>query len=136
ELKNNRLVNVIVENMIRMRSLSIVPFPTKRMEVIREYAQLIKTKGKGESACLAYCRYHHHIIASSNLIDIRDYCDQYQVAYLTTMDILCIALQRNVLTEQECNDFIQTVRASNSKLPDMHITHYRDKLFDNTKYSY
>lgn len=89
-----------------------------------------------ESACLAYCRHHPHIIASSNLSDIRDYCDQHQVAYLTTMDVLCIALHRKVLTERECDDFIQKVRASNSKLPNMGIAEYRDTKFDRLKYSY
>lgn len=135
ELKNNKLVSAVVENMIRFRSLTVVPFP-KDLPVLKEYAQLIKTKGKGESACLAFCRYHPHIIASSNLNDIRQYCDEHQVAYLTTMDILCIALYRGILTDAECNTFIQTVRSSNSKLPDMAIADYRDRIFDNTKYQY
>lgn len=136
ELRKNKTVNVILENMVRLKSLSIISFPSKDLNVFKEYAQLIKTKGKGESACLAYCRYHPHIIASSNLTDIRNYCDQHKLAYITTMDILCIALYRKVLTERECDDFIQKVRASNSKLPDMGITKYRDTLFDQLKYSY
>jgi len=136
ELKNNKLVSVITENLIRIGSLTVVPFPSRDMKVVKEYAQLIKTKGKGESACLAFCRHHSHIIASSNLSDIRDYCEEHQVAYLTTMDILCIALHRKVLSEQECDTFIQAVRASNSKLPDMRITQYRDRFFDRQKYDY
>lgn len=136
ELRKNKTVNVILENMVVWKALSIVPFPAKDLNVFREYAQLIKTKGKGESACLAYCRYHPHIIASSNLKDIRKYCEQYQVAYITTMDILCIALYRQILTERECDEFIQKVRASDSKLPDMGIAKYRDTLFDRSKYSY
>lgn len=136
ELRKNNTVNVILENMIKLKSLSIVPFPSKDINVLKEYAQLVKTKGKGESACLAYCRHHPHIIASSNLTDIRGYCEQHQVAYLTTMDILCIALHRNILTETECNDFIQKVRSSNSKLPNMKIAQYKAQLFETIKYSY
>lgn len=136
ELQKNHTVHTVLENMVRFQSLSIVSFPSKDLDVFKEYAQLIKTKGKGESACLAYCRYHPHIIASSNITDIRDYCNRHGVAYLTTMDILCIALHKQTLTEQECDYFIKKVRASNSKLPDISIIKYRDTLFDRLKYSY
>lgn len=136
ELRKNKSVDVILENMIRLKSLSIIPFPSNDMIVFKEYARLIKTKGKGESACLAYCRFHPHIIASSNLRDIRRYCEEHEVAYITTMDILCIALNRKLLTETECDNFIRKVRESNSKLPNITIIKYRDTLFDQMKYNY
>lgn len=136
ELRKNQNISIILDNMVRMKSLSLMPFPSKELNVLKEYAQLIKTKGKGESACLAYCKHHPNIIASSNIKDIKEYCVENQIAFLTTMDILCIALQRKVLTEKECDSFIQKVRASKSKLPNMGITKYRDTMFDHLKYSY
>ena len=33
------------------------------------------------------------------------------------MDFLCEAIKKGVLTEQECNNFIQKVKAAKSKLP-------------------
>jgi hypothetical protein len=135
-VKHNNLVNTEVTNMIRFGYLDVIAFPSRDMKVVSEYAQLIKTKGKGESACLAFCRHHPHIIASSNLLDIQSYCQTHALAYLTTMDILCIGLERKAITEAEANAFIQKVRAAGSKLPNVTIVQYRDSRFDRTKYLY
>lgn len=78
---------------------------------------LIRTFGKGESACMAYCRFNKDILASSNLKDISKYCEDNGITYLTTMDFLAEALKAKQLTEQECNDFIRDVKAAGSKLP-------------------
>jgi len=51
ELRKNKTLNVILENMVRLKALFIVSFPSKDLNVFKEYAQLITTKGKGESAC-------------------------------------------------------------------------------------
>jgi hypothetical protein len=136
ELTKNNLVSLEVTNMIRFGYLEVVAFPGKDMNVVSEYAKLIRTKGKGESACLAFCRHHPHIIASSNLLDIQSYCQTHSLAYITTMDILCIGLNKQAITETECNEFIQQVRSLNSKLPNKTITEYRDSMFDRLKNKY
>ena len=43
-------------------------------EMMIEYARLLRTFGKGESACMAYCRYTHNVIGSSNLKAYRSKC--------------------------------------------------------------
>jgi predicted nucleic acid-binding protein len=58
--------------------LEILQYSPKGEE-LKEYALLSKDKGKGESACLAYCRFNPNIIGSSNLSDIKSYCEQYQI---------------------------------------------------------
>ena len=74
-------------------------------------------KGDGESACLAVARYNNHILASSNLKDIKTYCDFHNIEYLTTMDFLCEAVSKGIFDNQRCNDFIEMVINAGSKLP-------------------
>ncbi len=93
-------------------------------EMRREYARLSSRYGKGESACLTYCRYTNNVIGSSNLRDITEYCEEQKIVYLTTLDFLYYAYVRGKMTEEECSQFIQEVRNQNSKLPVVKITEY------------
>ena len=93
-------------------------------EMAKEYALLLRTFGKGESAGMAYCKFNNDVLGSSNLRDIKEYCQNNGITYLTTLDFLYYALKRNKLTAQECNQFIQEVRAKGSKLPDIDISTY------------
>lgn len=43
-------------------------------ESIKEYFLLQRTLGKGESACMVYCRDNQDVLGSSNLRDINSYC--------------------------------------------------------------
>lgn len=74
-------------------------------------------KGDGESACLAVARYTNDIIGSSNLSDIQSYCKMHTIDYLKTMDFLCEALKNKIMTETECDAFIQRIKAVKGKLP-------------------
>ena len=89
--------------------------PTGEMMV--EYARLLRTFGKGESACMAYCRYTHNVIGSSNLKDIKEYCEKQQITYLTTIDFLYYAMKRGKMSVEECERFVKDVVAKGSKLP-------------------
>ena len=73
-------------------------------EMVIEYAKLLKTFGKGESACMAYCRYTHNVIGSSNLKDIKEYCEKQSV--------------------EECEQFVKDVVAKGSKLPTVDFGKY------------
>lgn len=87
----------------------------------REFARLTSVSGlalgKGESACMVYCRYHNNVLGSSNLRDVRQYCEEYGITYLTTIDFLYYAIQRGVMTKKEAEGFIRQVVALGSKLP-------------------
>lgn len=116
ELRASKKFKTYIENVIAMGFIKEINFQGDKQVVI-EYAKLIKTFGKGESACMAYCRYNKGILASSNLKDISKYCEDNGIIYLTTMDFLTEALKSKQLSEQACNDFIRNVKAAGSKLP-------------------
>ena len=86
-------------------------------EMMIEYARLLRTFGKGESACMAYCRYTHNVIGSSNLKDIKEYCEKQQITYLTTIDFQYYGIKRGKMSVEECEQFVKDVVAKGSKLP-------------------
>jgi predicted nucleic acid-binding protein len=87
------------------------------LKVFAEYNRLKKLFGKGESACLAYCRFHDDVIGSSNLSDIRLYCETNNIMFLTTMDFLAEALHTGKMDEATCDYFIYNVKSKGSRLP-------------------
>lgn len=111
--------------MALLKNIKLLPFEPKG-EMAREYAKLHSKLGlgKGESACMAYCKFTNNAIGSSNLSDIKDYCDQNQIVYLTTCDFLYYAWKRNKMTEDDIKTFVQSVREHNSILPDFDVTRY------------
>lgn len=103
--------------------MDVLPFaPTGQMRL--EYASLRSKYGKGESACMAYCRFTYNVIGSSNLKDIKEYCIEQHIAYLTTLDFLYYAYVRGKLTKTDCDNFINEVNRKGSKLPCIDITAY------------
>ena len=76
-----------------------------------EYARLRNTLllGKGESACMIYCRDNQDVLGSSNLKDIREYCVQNQITYLTTLDFLYHAYIRKKMSKTDVDNFITEV---------------------------
>lgn len=123
----NELLGPIRQELDRQESLlknvTTIEFDP-RGEMLHEYMALTATFGKGESACMAYCRFTNNVIGSSNLTDIKNYCQDHQITYLTTLDFLYYAIQRGKMTIQECNEFIQLVRSKDSKLPNIDIAQY------------
>jgi hypothetical protein len=127
ELRASRKFRTYIDNVIGTGFIKEINFQGNK-QVIMEYAKLIRTFGKGESACMAYCKFNKDILASSNLKDITIYCDENEITYITTMDFLAEALNKKQLTEQECNDFIRNVKAVGSKLPVDTISEYLKKF--------
>ena len=113
-----------IDNQIQfMKNMAILPFaPTGKMQI--EYAKLRTLYGKGESACMAYCKFTNDVIGSSNLKDIKAYCTEHKITYLTTLDFLYYAYTRGKLTKEECDNFIHDVNQNGSKLPSIDITKY------------
>lgn len=108
-----------IENLISFKLIEVIPFPHDNEDVRKEYFHIKKLmfKGDGESACLAVVRYSKNIIASSNLKDIKSYCQLHNLEYLTTMDFLCKALSTGLFTLERCDKFIKAVLAKKNKLP-------------------
>ena len=114
-----------IDNMLQFfpGKLAIVKFEPKG-DSRREYAILRSTLGKGESACMVYCRDNKDVLGSSNLRDIREYCKLNQITYLTTLDFLYYAYARKKITKEEVDTFITQVISKGSKLPVVDITTY------------
>lgn len=124
EVSRNNKTKTIIDNYLHF-------FPKLKQEIfapkgesMREYFWLQRTLGKGESACMVYCRDNHDVLGSSNLRDIKDYCSKNNITYLTTLDFLYYAYRRKKMTQQACTEFMRAVNSAGSKLPVIDITQY------------
>jgi hypothetical protein len=119
ELERYQKRKPLIDQMIEKDLFTLFSFPEDELEIKKEYAYIMKIlfKGSGESACMAVARFNHQIIASSNLKDIRQYCDLHSIDYLTTMDFICEALKAGILNINNCDDFIARAIHAGSKLP-------------------
>ena len=98
--------------------------PEERREYFRLTSRVVGL-GRGESACMVYCLYHHDVVGSSNLKDIKEYCKRNGIAYLTTCDFLWYAWKRGKMTEDEIRAFVDRVKSAESILPeDFDVQHY------------
>jgi len=98
------------------------------VNVLIEYNRLQSIGlGRGESVCLSYCRYHNDVIGSSNLKDIRKYCENYNIVYLTTMDFLAEAYRTGKMDDAVCDFFIYNVKLKGSRLPYDTIAEFLEK---------
>lgn len=127
ELRVSYKFKNFINNVLKSGFIDEITFEGDKQITI-EYARLIKRFGKGESACMAYCKFNRDILASSNLKDITIYCEENNIDYITTMDLLVEALNSGKLTEEECNDFIIKVKANGSKLPVFSVSEYLSKF--------
>lgn len=112
----SREYKIEVNNLLNFRLVEELEI-NNNINVFREYNQLKKKFGKGESACMAYCRYNKDVIGSSNLKDIKRYCDDNSITYLTTMDFLAEAYRTDKMDEATCDFFIYNVTSKGSRLP-------------------
>lgn len=127
EITVNKAMKIQIDNTLKFFAsrISNERFEPKG-ESRLEYARLRNTLllGKGESACMVYCRDNRDVLGSSNLKDIKEYCTRNQITYLTTLDFLYYAFVRNKMTKADVDAFIADVIAKGSKLPVVDIERY------------
>ena len=114
-----------VDNLINLKLIGKMTFPESDVNIKKEFFRLRRDRGAGESACMAVARCRNNILASSNLRDIKDYCEAFKITYLTTMDFLCQALKSGKMSLIQCNEFISAVRAKRGKLPVDRMDHFK-----------
>lgn len=124
ELSKNSKTKHFIDNYLSLISKIKKEVFTPKGESIKEFFQLQLMLGRGESACMIYCRDNQDVLGSSNLKDIKEYCSRNNITFLTTLDFLYYAYCRGKMTEQECTDFMQAVNKSGSKIPIINITQY------------
>jgi len=93
-------------------------------EMRKEYAILKSKFGKGESACMSYCKFTNNVIGSSNIRDIKNYCDTNRITYLTTLDFLYYSIKKGMMTVEDANTFCKTVIENGSRLPNVNFNMY------------
>lgn len=126
EIKGN-IKNQLDNQINYLKNIQIIEYKPTGDEM-KEFAVLSKNKGKGESACLSFCRFNHNVIGSSNLLDIKQYCKDFAITYLTTIDFLFFAIKRKLLTVDEANEFIKNVREQDSKLPLINMATFKSDV--------
>ncbi|ULQ55825.1 hypothetical protein KJS94_14340 [Flavihumibacter rivuli] len=124
ELIKHKSASISIENFLHWTKIPVIPMP-KDVHILREYAALKKLRGEGESACMAVARFRRDYIASSNLKDIKSYCQENQIVYYTTMDILEFAITKGIMNQSECDQFIKEVTSKGSKLPFSSMAEFR-----------
>lgn len=127
EVTVSRMMKIQIDNTLGFFSSRIVKVKfDPKGESRLEYA-LLRDKlllGKGESACMVYCRDNRDVLGSSNLKDIKEYCRDNGITYLTTVDFLYYAYIRKKMTKEEVESFIDEVRAKGSNVPIVDIENY------------
>lgn len=132
ELRDNRTINGSLDMIFKFSGIEEIAFPTS--ELLQEYVSLESSiDGKGERATLVYCKHNQSIIASSNTRDISNYCNNNQMPFLTTLDILCVAVDRGEINDQEANTIIKDIIKKSSYLCCDTIQKHRRSHFDRDK---
>ena len=106
EVTVNRTTKTQIDNTLnfftnRISNVKFDPKGESRLEYARLRSSLLL--GKGESACMVYCRDNQDVLGSSNLKDIKKY---------------------SANTKDEVGAFIADVIAKGSKLPHVDIEKY------------
>lgn len=99
-----------LEPLIKSGQIQKMDFP-EDSKINKEFARIKSVKpiiGNGERACMAVARFNKDIVASSNFRDIAPYCNEHNILYLGTLDILSIAVTKGIYDEQTCDNFIQS----------------------------
>ena len=123
---------LLLPMLVKVDSINEIVFGGTEGE-LREFARLTSPAGlalgRGESACMVYCRYHHDVVGSSNIRDVTAYCEEFGITYLTTNDFLFYGIKHGVITKASAADFITDVREKGSYPPVVDFeTYFCDKL--------
>lgn len=106
-----------------IKSISLETF-SPQGEMKKEYAILKSKFGKGESACMSYCKFTNNVIGSSNIRDIKDFCETNKITYLTTLDFLYFSIKKGMMNVEDANDFCKKVVEKGSRLPSVDFRMY------------
>ena len=124
ELFENQTVRGIVEYLFLYKQVEEITFPLSLFNELKKLKSQID--GVGERACLVYCKHNAQIIASSNTKDIVPYCDEHSIAYLTTLDIFAVAINKGLMTKPEANNLIKKITFNNESYIIEHINNSPD----------
>ena len=120
---------VVLDKWMLDCKIPIINFPFPNQNIRLEFYRLKKDHplyGSGERACMSMAKFGGETIASSNFRDVADYCDANGIEYIGVMDILLVAMRKNVYTVDDCNNFIHDVlRINDARFPVHDIRNYK-----------
>lgn len=92
--------------------------------------------GKGEASCIVLAKIKNGVLASNNLKDICSYVKQYKLEFITTGDILVMALQKEIITKAEGETIWQSMLKNRRKIGPNTFAEYLEnsKKQDNKSY--
>lgn len=97
-----------LQPLIQLGAIRKMTFPDD-VEINKEFARIKSKKpiiGDGERACMAVARFNANVVASSNFRDVAPYCNENDILYLGTLDILSLAVTKGIYDEAQCDQFI------------------------------
>ncbi len=110
----------------QLKFLEVAKFPLSP-DMFKEFAHLtgaIMNMGKGESACMSYCKFTEDVVVSSNLRDVGRYCNLHSIPLISTLDLVQWAFEHDIWNELECDEFISTIILKGGRLPSKTIKEY------------
>ena len=80
--------------------------------------------GRGEAAGIAMAKHRDGTLASNNLRDVRLYVEKYEIAHITTGDILIEAMNAGIITEADGNTIWAEMIKKRRMLPTATFSEY------------
>ena len=84
--------------------------------------------GNGEASAISLCVYNDGILASNNLKDIDVYVNKYNLDLLTTPDILHMAYNKKMISEDKANHIWLEMIKKKRWLPNVSFTKYLESI--------
>jgi len=118
----------IVKTYVDDSILIIKKLPFKNKDILTEHFNFLSNNvGAGESACMSVARFNDNVIGSSNLTDIFNYCSIHKIPFLTTLDLLFIAVCRKELSISEFDQAIVDLIANDYRIPMVNFKSFSEK---------
>lgn len=136
---NNAPVNVrdnlndlISDNFVEVREVEFASGEYIKNKCISEgYWTNGRPIGRGESAVLAFAIENEGIVASNNLSDVCEICEEYGIPILTASLMLAFAYELKIYTKSEINAFwCRILQETYQILPKQTFDEYYSELFE------
>lgn len=124
----NRLDSLLSQNLASIQEIDI------NSEEFQTYFQLTELPsaghaiiGNGEASAITLAKHSHGIVASNNLSDISQYIEEFNLKYITTGDILIVALKKGFIDEAKGNAIWTQMLSKRRRLGSSTFTEYLHK---------
>lgn len=127
--KQERIDKLAKRNLIKIFDLQTTPLnPSEAAELLDLYNAIVKKYkfGSGEASCIALSYIYSGIVGSNNFKDIMHAKVDMKFPYITSGDILIIAVHRKLITRAEAESMWQQMLSKRRKLGANSFEEYYD----------